>query len=339
MTSVADAYMYDDSDNLLATAKTLMDSSVEVTLSNTDVRGGKGNPLQYILFNGPEMNLTLTDTQFNIDFLAQTLGATLGTGVNVFSEEDVTLGAGGTGTVTGTPLAYTVTTVYGWVTHSDATVERVTFSGSNFTSASGSENDVVCVRYYNLDSAARQVSVNANIIPNIVRVELEAQLANSESSTNVVGKVVFTIPQLSLSGAFALSMTPDGVSNTPLTGRALSYTPTSGSCANQDVLGYITRVIDSANWYDTVVAMAIVGGDIALTHPTTHTVVAKAIHSDGSVSTPPPADLTFASATGATATIGANTGLITTVATGNSLISVYPTSAPAYDASVTLTVS
>ena len=202
MTSVADAYMYDENDVLVATSKTLMDSSIEVSLSSTDVRGGKGNPLQYILFNGPELSLTLTDTQFSIDFLSQTLGSTLGTGVNVFSEETVTLGSGGAGTITGTPLAYTTSTIYGWVTHSDGTNERVTFSGSNFTSASGSENDVVCVRYYNLDSAARQVTINANVIPNIVRAELEAQLANSESSTNVVGKVVFTIPKLSLSGAF-----------------------------------------------------------------------------------------------------------------------------------------
>jgi len=339
MTSVADAYLYDSNDNLVGTSKTLMDSSVEVTLSNTDVRGGKGNPLQYILFNGAEMNLTLTETQFSLDFLASTLGDTLATGVNVFYEEDITLDAVPGGTVTNTPLAYQGTTVYGWLTHSDGTIERVTFATKTFTSSYGVDGDVVCARYYNLNAAAKQITVNANVIPSIVRVELEAQLADSESSTNVVGKVTFTIPRLSLSGAFSMSMTPDGVANTPLTGRALAYKPTSGSCTATSVLGYITRVIDSANWYDDCIALAIVGGDIALTHPDTQTVIVKGVHSDGSVSTPSPADLTFASVTTATATIGAQTGLITTVATGSSLITVTITAKTAIDASVTLTVS
>jgi len=340
VTSVADVRLYDTSDNLVATAKTLMDSSLEVTLSNTDVRGGKGNTLQYVLFNGADLALTLSETQFSLDFLQQTLGATLATGVNVFSEENVTLGAAGAASVTGTPLAYQGSVLYGWITHAGVDlVERVVFTGQAFTSSVGAENDIVCVRYYNLDAAAKQITVNANVIPNIVRAEMEVQLADSTSSTNVVGKVVFTVPSLQLSGAFSMAMTPDGVSETPLNGRALSYTPSSGSCANQSVLGYITRVLTTANWYDDITALAIVGGDLALSHPTTSTVVVRAIHSDGSVSTPPVAQLTFASATVGTATITANGGVITTVAGGTSVISVFPTAATAYDAYMTLTVS
>ena len=338
MTSVADAYLYDADDVLIGISKTLMDSSIEVTVSNTDVRGGKGNPLQYILYNGPELNMTLTETQFSLDFLAATLGDTLGTGANVFTQEDVTLGGGGAGTITGTAIAYQTATIYGWVTHSDGTIERVTISGTSFTSSYGSSGDDVCIRYYNLDSAAKQIVVNANIIPSIVRVELEAQLADSEASTNVVGKVIFTVPKLALSGAFSMSMTPDGVANTPLTGRALSYTPTSGTCANQAVLGYITRVIDSANWYDDAIALAIVGGDIALTHPDTQLITVKAVHSDGSVSEPPTADLTFDSGTPATATIS-GAGLITTVATGSSWIGVTITAKTEIDVYIDLTVS
>lgn len=337
MTSVADAYLYDTNDNLVGTSKTLMDSSIEVTLSNTDVRGGKGNPLQYILFNGAEMNLTLTETQFSLDFLSQTLGDTLGTGVNVFSEEEITLAASAVGTIVGTAIAYQTATIYGWVTHSDGNIERVTISGQTFTSTYGVEDDVVCVRFYNLDSAAKQIEIAANVIPGIVRVELEAQLADSESSTNVVGKVIFTIPKLSLSGAFSMSMTPDGVANTPLTGRALAYTPTSGGCANQSVLGYITRVLDSANWYDDAIALAIVGGDVTLaTTTSTKTVVVKAIHSDGSVSTPPIADLTFASVTPATATFIAS--VITGVVAGSTYVSATITSKTAIDVSIEVTV-
>ena len=43
LVSTADVYGYDSNDNLLFVGKTLLDSSIETTLSNTDVRAGKGN--------------------------------------------------------------------------------------------------------------------------------------------------------------------------------------------------------------------------------------------------------------------------------------------------------
>ena len=50
LVSTADVYGYDSNDNLLFVGKTLLDSSIETTLSNTDVRAGKGNQLQYIYY-------------------------------------------------------------------------------------------------------------------------------------------------------------------------------------------------------------------------------------------------------------------------------------------------
>ena len=41
LTSVADVYAYDSSDNILFTGKTLLDSSIEVSLGNAPVRGGR----------------------------------------------------------------------------------------------------------------------------------------------------------------------------------------------------------------------------------------------------------------------------------------------------------
>ncbi|MCK5343290.1 MAG: hypothetical protein KAR20_07790, partial [Candidatus Heimdallarchaeota archaeon] len=131
LTSVADAWLYDN-DVLVGSAKALVDSTFEITTSNTDIRGGKGNPLQLVYFHSPEANITLTDTEFNLAFLAETVGSSLATGANVYTEENVTLGSGGTGTVTETPLAIEGTALYGWVTHLDVEdVERVTFTGSN----------------------------------------------------------------------------------------------------------------------------------------------------------------------------------------------------------------
>lgn len=340
LVSVADIYLYDENDNIIASAKTLVDSSLESTLANTDIRGGKGNPLQYIYYHSPDMNITLNDVQFNLDFLAKNVGSTLTTGANVYTEENVTLGVGGAGTVAGTPLAIQATTIYGWVTLRNGTVERVTFTGQNFT-CSGAQNDVVCVRYYVLDSAAKSITINANMIPSIGRLVLDAQLASSTgSSTNVIGRVQFIFPKVTMTGNFTMSMTADGVSQTPLAARVLAFTPTDANtgCSTADVFGYINKITFNTNWYDDVIALAIVGGDFSLAVAGTKTLVVKSLHSDGSVGTPPVADLTFSTTSGAIATVS-SAGLVTGVSAGTATISVTITAKTAIDASVKVTVA
>lgn len=340
VTSVADAYLYDFDDNLVASSKVLMDSNIDVATSNTDVRGGKGNALQFIYYHSGDMNITLTDVQFNLAFLAQTVGSTLTTGSSIYTEETVTLGAAGAGTVTGTPLAIQGTSIYGWVTHNGVeAVERVTFSGSGFTSSVGAENDVVCVRYYATDAAAKKLNIYSNIVPNKLRLVLDAQLATKDTdSASVIGKVEFIVPTFQLSGAFALNMTADQVAQTPISGRALATAVNDQGCTANDVLAYIIRQIDNANWYDSTIGLTFLGGDLALTDPSTYATSVMAIHDDGSTSLPPVADLTFASGTVGTATIDSS-GVITTVAAGTSLITVTITSKPSIDDSFTLTVS
>jgi hypothetical protein len=133
LTSVANAYMYDDSNgDLLAVGKTLLDSSIETTLGKTDVRAGRGNQLQYVYYHTGEMNVTISDAQWNLGFLSLTVGSDIVTGSNIYTEETITLGAAGTGTVLGTPLAVTGVPIYGWVTQLDGTTDKVTFSGQTF---------------------------------------------------------------------------------------------------------------------------------------------------------------------------------------------------------------
>ncbi len=341
MVSVADYYMYDGDQNLLAAGKTLSESTMELAVNSTDVRGGKGAPLQYIYFNSPDMNITLTDTQFNLPFISLSTGESIATGANVWTEENVTLNSSKQGTVVGTPAGFLgSTTKYAWVTHSDGSTERLSFSTATFTSATGTDGEVVCVRYYETDAAAKEVTIPANIIPSIVTLVLDAQLASSEESTNIVGSVQIVLPKVQLTGGFSLTMTMDGVSTTPLTARALSYTPVGvAGCANQDVFGYIKQIQTSANWYDDVYALAVAPAEIALVHPTTRQLVVKALHEVGSPSTPPMADLTFASDATGVATVGAHTGLVTTVGAGTANISVYITSKTSVDAFAEITVT
>jgi hypothetical protein len=341
LTSVADCFAYDENDVLLFSSKTLLDSAMEVKLGSTEVRGGRGNQLLYTYYHTGALSLTLNDTQFNLGMLGSTVGSSVATSNSVYTEETITLGALGTGTVVGQPLAIQGTALYGWVTQLDGTIERVTFSSKTFATSSGTSGDVVCVRYYATDAASRSVTIPANVLPKIVRLVLSAQLNSSDEVTNKIGEVQIIIPKFSLSGSFTLSFKSDGVSQTPLSGVAYQSSDlTTASCSSEPVYAKIIEILDNANWYDGVVALAISGGDFTLpTELATRTLVVYAIRDNGDAPfVAPNADLDFTSATTGKATVGLHTGLVTGVDTGTSLITVAITAAPTIDASCTVTV-
>ena len=339
MVSVADVYGYDENDVLLFESKTLLDSSIEVTLGSSEVRGGRGNQLQYVYYHSNAMNITLNDTQWNLNFLGNTVGESVVVGSNIYTEETITLGANGGGTVTGTPLAIQGTALYGWVRQLDGTSERVTFTVSTFASSTGTSGDVVCVRYYALDNASNSITIPANAIPKVVRLVMEASLNTGDESANQIGKIQFIVYKATLSGSFTLSLTSDGVSQTPLSAMALAYQDAeTTACTSAPVYAKIIEVLDSANWYDGVTALAISGGDFSLaTTLGTQQLVVYAIKPSASPFIAPVADLDFASATVGAATVGLHTGLVTGVGAGTSLLTVAITAAPLIDASATVT--
>ncbi|MGN0966344.1 MAG: hypothetical protein ACI4OP_01945 [Candidatus Coprovivens sp.] len=339
LVSTADVYGYDSNDNLLFVGKTLLDSSIETTLSNTDVRAGKGNQLQYIYYHTAEMNITINEAQFSLEFLALNTGSSIETGANIWTEETVTV-SNGAGVVTkGTPLAIQTQTIYGWVTKEDGTVERVAFTGANFTLADSSYNGTVCVRYYTNDAAARKVTVYADMLPSTIRLVMVGTLASSDSTTNQIGTVQIEVPRASMTGAFTLSMTPDAVAQTPLSVRALASTETAGGCdGNRPIYATITEKINGAKWYDNVIALAIKGGDFDLKSGDSKTLQVYAIKNDGSAAfLAPVGGLTFASSETSKATVEG--GIVAGVAAGSSTIKATITEVPEIDANVVVTVT
>lgn len=339
LVSTADVYGYDSNDNLLFVGKTLLDSSIETTLSNTDVRAGKGNQLQYIYYHTAEMNITINEAQFSLEFLALNTGSSIETGANIWTEESVTV-TNGAGVVTqGTPLAIQTQTIYGWVTKEDGTVERVAFNGANFTLADSSYNGTVCVRYYTNDAAARKVTVYADMLPSTIRLVMVGTLASSDSTTNQIGTVQIEVPRASMTGAFTLSMTPDAVAQTPLSVRALASTETAGGCrGNRPIYATITEKINGAKWYDNVIALAIKGGDFDLKSGDSKTLQVYAIKNDGSAAfLAPVGGLTFTSSETSKATVEG--GIVSGVTAGSSTIKATITEVPEIDANVVVTVT
>lgn len=339
LVSTADVYGYDSNDNLLFVGKTLLDSSIETTLSNTDVRAGRGNQLQYIYYHSAEMNITVNEAQFSLDFLALNTGSAITTGAKIWTEESVTVTNGAGAVTEGTPLSVQTQTIYGWVTKEDGTVERVAFTGKGFTLADTSYSGTVCVRYYTNDSAARQITVYADMLPSVIRLVMVGALASSDSTTNQIGTVQVEVPRASMTGAFTLSMTPDAVAQTPLSVRALASNEAAGGCdGNRPIYATITEQINGAKWYDNVVALAIQGGDFDLGTSESVQLQVYAIKNDGSAAFLAPTDgLTFASDHTEFATV--DEGLVAGVAAGKATIKATITDVPSIDANVIVTVS
>ena len=119
---------------------------------------------------------------------------------------------------------------------------------------------------------------------------------------------------------------------------AFSNADTS-ACTSEPVFATVYEILDNANWYDGVIALAIEGGNFALTHPASRTLVVYAIRSGDDPFIAPNADLDFTSGTTGTATIGLHTGAVSTVAAGSTLLTAAITAVPTIEASCTLTVS
>lgn len=330
LTSVANVYAYNDAtDTLLFTGKTLLDSSIETTLGNTDVRGGYGNQLEYVYYHTSAMNITISDSQWNLDFLSKAVGDDIIHTGSIFYEENVTLVANA-GSVTYTPLQLPDgTAAYGWVTIADGSVERVAFSTKAFTASTAAATETVCVRYY-ADKAAipgtlNSITINANMIPSIVHLVLEAQLNSPDSTVNKIGTVQIDIPKATLTGAFSIKMTPDGVATTPLAARALSSEGSVAGCNGVPFYATIKEIITSGAWYDDVIGLSIEGGDFTIVHPATKQLHVWAIPSTGLPFTVADTGITYAltsisgdtgisiSATGLVTALDADTGVVTAI--------------------------
>lgn len=329
LTSVADVYAYDDSDNVVFISKTLLDSSIEVSLGSAPVRGGRGNQLQYIYYHTGEMKFTLTDTQWNLAFLGATVGSDEVSNVDTYQQEDVsvTAGAGSLDAGSPIPLAWADgTVVYGWATIPEAGIpgvpQRIQFTSGtrNFSGVVDANNDpytgTVCVRYYASDASSTEIKIKANMIPKVVKLVMEAQLNSADSTQNKIGRVQIIAPSVTLSGAFTISMKSDGVSNTPLTATALAYNDPADAavCSSEPYYARIVEIIDGTAWYDNVIALSIAGGDMTMPANSTHTFSVWAVPLTGNAFKVKNTELTFTKLAGGSAniTLDATNGIVTT---------------------------
>lgn len=328
--SVADAYFYKtNSSDLIFKSQTLVDSSIEATIQNEDARAGKGNSLQFVYYHSSELNVTLTEQQFNMKMLAPSVGAYLMTGDVVQVMEQVTLGAGGTGTVTqGLPVNskyVNSANVTGYVDNLNDETEEITFNGESFTYASGEEGQIVCVTYNILDPTVQSIEIDSNMIPSVGRLVMKAQLGSSESGyadagSSVIGEVEIEIPSLQLNpSGIGMQMTSSGISQSTLTGRALAFT-NSTVCTPYSVYATIKERIYGLDKYSTAKALVCVNSEIELASGESDYMEVLVVPKAGAPFKPSAGDVVYATEDTGIISVDAKTGKITASGTGDAKV-------------------
>lgn len=329
--------------NIVFTSKTLTDSGITIETSNQEIRGGVGNQLQAIYYHTGTLNLNLTDTQFRLPYLALNTGSSIVNGGEIWSSETVILN-GSTGTIQGVPAKIDGEDLAVWTEYEDADITLpVTFTNEKYTfSVDGTgiaPNSTICVKYLDVKNSAQTITIPADIVPDRIRLYIIANLYGDISGKGFIGKVQIEVPVAQLTGAQEISMTADGYSSTPLTAVALAYTDSSAiGCNVGSYYAKITEYLDNSKWSDGIIGLAIEGGDFSLKGIGTKSKLRVWATKGNTSFLCDNSLLTFTSGTEATATIGANSGEVTTVAAGNTLLSVKITEKPTIEASCTLTV-
>lgn len=315
-------------DQLIATANTLLDSSITIGSTAEDVRGGQGAKLLGKYYHTSTFDINLTDVLFKLEYFAFQTGSAIQQIADVFTSEQVTLGAGGSGAITGTPAVYQSYGTIGWAAKpgSDA-YQKVTFTEKTFTVSGGKEGDIYCVKYISTDNAARQITISSSFIPSEVTLVMTANLyraggrgENDVNNSSKIGIVQVLVPRFQFNGSMELSMTSTGVANSPIAGSALDNP--SADCSDGGYYAIITEQLSGASWYDNVFALAIEDSDVELPTTTgTATLSVYALPLNGAAFKPPYEDLTFTSAADGTATVSQE-GVVTGVTEGNTTVTV-----------------
>lgn len=259
LAGVATAEIF-DGDELIASARTLLDSSITIGVTLEDIRGGQGNALWGKFAHTSTFDLKITDAMFNLEYLAMNVGSDLSIGGDVFYYDKDVKCADGSLTLTHPAVAINSNgdgKAYAYVRSSKAHGAKmkkyeVSGEGKTVTSHDFHDGETYCVRYMYTNTSASKLTVSSNFIPATVSVILTANLYSGDacnpSTSTAVGSLTIKVPRFQLNGSQELSMSASGVSQTSFEGSALA-SGCSG-CDDKGTYAEIIQVIDGANWYD-----------------------------------------------------------------------------------------
>lgn len=267
-----DAFTYEGSTKNpqhLFSAKTLTDSSINISVSNEEIRGGEGAQLLGKFFHTTVFNLSLTDALFDLNYIARQVGVgsyeqdgdpdkSIVDGDTVTMKSYTATISGNVGTVSldsgeeASPLSF------GNMYESDKLIcwdangktytltETETAGTYNFNIQNTAGIESLCVTVP-ISKEGKQLQVNAMYYPGMFSLVMRARLfmgdACQVSNGQPVGELVIEIPKFQLDGTIDLAMAMTSPATYSLNGSALAN---GCGCADNPWYAKITEVIFDA---------------------------------------------------------------------------------------------
>ena len=273
--------------DLIGVAKTLTESTFDFSITAEDVRGGQGNGLLGRYFHDSNMQVTLVDAMFDLQYMALSLGVPLKSGGLSVKEEELTAGVDGSVTVSEIPVAFSGSMIGWYKKPSDTEWSIGTFTGSKMAISGASQNDVYCVKYFYINENARSITIKSQYVPSELHVvimnDLYAGDVGTQSDATRYGRLITDIPRLQMDGNQTLNLAASSAATINLTGSALAVL--SGDTFEEDpYYGTMTEEIYGAKWQDDVVALAVENSDIELAKSASETLIVRAVFGAGMAS-------------------------------------------------------
>lgn len=251
--------MVDGKPKMAFVAKTLTDSSISVTITKDELRGGTGAPVVTNFFHDPAVAITLTDILFKEGYVEAQLGTNFTANTEAYQSETIKATQEGQLTLSKTPVDLGVlkcsdsaSTIIAWYSEEGQdNYKAVSIStadaGTKTLKDDGIEADkTYCVRYLASDDKALEAIVKSDMIPHelvlVITVPLFAGDACAASKGSKAGTLTFEVPRFQLDGGqeFTFNMSSNATMN--LNGTAMVMT--EGCDVNSGKLFRIIEVIE-----------------------------------------------------------------------------------------------
>ena len=240
-------------------AKTLTDSSISVTITKDELRGGTGAPVVTNFFHDPAVAITLTDILFKEGYVEEQLDTHFSNSASAYQSETIKAKAEGELTLKKVPVDLGVlkcsdsaSTIIAWYSEEgkdDYTAVSISTSdaSSKTLSDSGIKADkTYCVRYLANDNNALEAIVKSDMIPHelalVITVPIFAGDACAASKGSKAGTLTFEVPRFQLDGGQEFTFNMSSNATMSLNGTAMVMT--EGCDANSGKLFRMIEVIE-----------------------------------------------------------------------------------------------
>lgn len=240
-------------------AKTLTDSSISVTITKDELRGGTGAPVVTNFFHDPAVAITLTDILFKEGYVEAQLGTNFKANASAYQSETIKAKEAGKLELSKTPVDLGVlkcsdsaSTIIAWYSEEGKDdYKAVSISTSDANSKTLSDSGIqadkfYCVRYLANDSNALEAIVKSDMIPHelalVITVPIFAGDACAASKGSKAGTLTFEVPRFQLDGGQEFTFNMSSNATMSLNGTAMVMT--EGCDANSGKLFRMIEVIE-----------------------------------------------------------------------------------------------